>query len=485
MSDSKTLHDILLEDFSLDLPIHGGTGKKASPIVITSPTLQEAVDVQMQVLRCLGMGRGVAWRVIEQEVLQSSAKTVSVGIETMQFTERKVTIRKEGCYFVLDALRPGANACSLPEPSGFRDPRSGFKLPYQLAWLHFQNATDDEPQYPGLGTSVAFGGLGIKATIYIYATAIPPPLDASVESERVIDEFQTAVGDALGMNEGATVLSSGLVSGTAGSPSFALAVLQLSDEAPSWVILTAREGFFVKARITCKGKDSHILQMAQESIGALMQEIHPDAGITAPDPAGAAVKAGILAGILRPVPDAGITAPDLAGAGQDSRGDALDRLLEEFRGLYLHMAAAGEMPRAFTGIKADGRQFVVVLDGLGFDHVQYRQFLAWLCMQESITSYAYARLVEAIDESDPDNPKVQIQLAICASSVSEDAGLKMTVDWLESGAIRYGKPVRHRHYNGYFAGLQRQAPELAPNQGPVFDALWQDLRKKAFWPGGQ
>ena len=452
--DTKTLHDLLLEDFGLSLPIHGGTGKKTSPVVITAPTLQEAIDVEMQVLRCLGMGRGVAWRLIEQEVVQSVDKAIRAGIETIQFTEREVAIQREGYYFVLDALTPGANASNLPEPSGFIDARSGIGLPYQLAWLHFKNATDNEPQHPGLGTTVAFGGLAIKGTIYIYASTDPPAIDASVESDRVIEEFRAALGDALRMNEGSTVRSSRMVSDTAGTPSFALAVLEQPDEATSWVILTARDGFFVKGRITCEGAEFRVHQMAHESIVALMNELHPEAGITAVD-------------LAEPAPYSG--------------GDAADRLLEEFRGWYLKMADAGNMPRAFTGIKADGRQFVVVLEGLGFDHVEYRQFLAWLCMRESIESYVYARPLQVIDESDAENPKVQIELALCASSASTDAALTMTADRLESGAIRYGNPVRHG-YDGPFAGLQRQAPELAPNQSRVFDELWQDLRTKAFWP---
>ncbi len=456
MPDTKTLHDLLLDDFGLDLPIHGGTGTKASPVVITSPTLQEAIDVQMQVLRCLGMGRRVAWRLLEQEVVQSVDRTVRAGIETIQFTEGEVAIQTEGFYFILNALTPGANACNLPEPSGFSDSRSGIRLPYQLAWLHFKSATDNEPQDPGLGTTVAFGGLAIKGTVYIYENADPPPIDASVESDCVIEEFRGVVGEALRMNEGSTVRSSRLVSGSAGAPFFALAVLDLPDEGTSWVILTARDGFFVKGRFTCEGAEFRVRQMAHESMVALMNEIHPQAGIT----------------VL-----------DLAERGQDSGDDAADRLLEEFRGWYLNMADAGNMPRAFTGIKADGRQFVVALDGLGFDHVQYRQFLAWLCLQESIESYVYARPVQALDESDPKDPKLQLELALCGSSTSKDAALTMTADRLESGAISYGKPVRHSHYDGPYAGLQRQPPELAPNQGQVFDELWRDLRKKAFWPG--
>jgi len=337
MSDAESLHDLLLADFGLDLPIQGGTGKKASPVVITSPTLQEAVDVQMQVLRCLGMGRRVAWRLIEQEVLQSADRTVRTGIETIALAGREFARQGENYYFVLEALRPEANACSLPEPSGFSDSRSGFKLPYQLAWLHFKNALDNESQNPGLGITAAFGGIAIKAHVYIYASIDPPAADAGVESDRVIEEFQRAVGDVLGMDERSTVRSSRFLGGSSGAPRFAMAALEQPEEQTSWVVLTVRDGYFVKGRITWQGEEACIDQMARQSIVALMNEIHPEASIT-------------LA--------------DLAEARQDAGDEPVDRLLNEFHEWYANMADAGNMPRAFTGIRADGRQFVVVLDRL-------------------------------------------------------------------------------------------------------------------------
>jgi hypothetical protein len=455
MSKSDSLHDLLLADFGLDLPILGGAGKKASPVVITSPTLQEAVDVQMQVLRCLGIGRRVAWRVVEQEVLQSADRTVRVGIETIQFTGQEFASLRESYYFILKAMRADATACSLPEPSGFSDSRSGIRLPYQLGWLHFKNAVDNEPQHPGLGTAAAFGGTAIKAHVYIYASVDPPAADAGVDSGRVIEELRRAVGDALGMDERSTVRSSRFVGNSSGAPRFAIAVLEQPEEQTSWVVLTVKGGYFVKGRITSQGEDACIHQMAHESIVALMNEIHPDASITL---------------------------SDLTEARQDAGEDPVDRLLNELHEWYASMADAGNMPRAFTGIKADGRQFVVVLDGLGLDHVQYRQFLAWLCVQESITSYAYAAPMQALDRSDPDNLKIQSELVICASSATKDAELILTADRLESGAIRYGEPVRYSDCGSVFAGLQRQAPELAPDQSQMFDELWQDLRMKAFWP---
>lgn len=280
MSDTETLHDFLLRDFEIDLPIHGGTGNKASPVVVTSPTLQEAVDVQMQVLRCLGIGRRIAWRVIEQEVVQSADKTVRVGIETIRFTEWEVEIQRESCYFVLDALRPEVTACRLPMPPGFSDLRSGITLPYQLGWVHLESVTDNEPQFSGLGSTVYFGGLAIKATVYVYASTDPPPTDANVESDRVIEEFRRAVIDALRINEGSTILSSRLVGGSSAAPSFALAVLEQPAEHMSWVLLSPRNGFFVKGRITCVGQEARVHRMAHESIVALMNEIHPEAAIT-------------------------------------------------------------------------------------------------------------------------------------------------------------------------------------------------------------
>ncbi len=455
MSDAVNLHDLLFEDFGVDLPIRGGAGEKTSPVIVSAPTLQAFVDVQMEVLRCIGLGRRVAWRLLEQEVLHSTERTVRAHIETIQFTELEIVTHRLGYHFVVESLVPGEDVNNLPEPIGFRDSRSKVRLPYQLGWLHFTNITDHESVTPGLGTSAAFAGLDIKATVYVYASADPPPLGVGVESERAIDEFRTAVGDVLRVNEGAEVNGSRFVHGAAGAPLFAVALLKLSDDVKTWVILTVKDGVFVKGRVTYSAEEFRVHQMALESIVALMSEIHADAGITA---------------------------SDVAEAGQDSDSDALALLFDEFRGWYLSMANAGEMPRALTAIKADGRKFVVVLEGLGFDHVQHQQFVAWLCGHESIEAYVHARPVQALDDSDSDKHEVQLRLFLSASSMTDDIALTMTASRSDSGAISYGEPVRHSGWDP-FVGLQRNAVELAPDQRAAFEDLWKILRAKAHWPG--
>ena len=273
MSDALTLRERLLRDFGVDLPIHGGTGRRDAPIVVSTADLQSAVDVQMTAIGCFGKGRGIAWRLVEQEIVDAGLRTVRVGIETVEIGERDVTTQQEACYFALDAMPTNGTVMSLPAPSGFVDPSSGLRLPYQLGWLQFDGSTDNEPAHPGLGWSVAYGGLGIQATVYAYdqGKAIEPN---DLESERVQGEFRTAVEGVLGVNPGASVVKQGLIGDASARGRFLLAVLELPEEKLSAALLTVRNGYFVKARLTWQAKEAEIHRMAQETIGAIIDAVH-------------------------------------------------------------------------------------------------------------------------------------------------------------------------------------------------------------------
>ena len=73
MSKTQSLRERLLETFGVDLPIRGGPGLESAPIVVTAADLQAAVDVEMQVLHCMGKGSRAAWRLIGQEVVAPEA----------------------------------------------------------------------------------------------------------------------------------------------------------------------------------------------------------------------------------------------------------------------------------------------------------------------------------------------------------------------------------------------------------------------------
>jgi hypothetical protein len=279
MSETETLRELLLTDLSTDLPIRGGSGSKAAPIVVTSPGLQPAVDAQMEVLRCLGAGRRVAWRLTGQEVVVPEQKLVRAAIETVAFADREVVTQQEGLYFVVEALPAHATTTSLPAPSGFVDPRSGVPLPYQLGWLHLSGATDNEPDNPGLGWTVAYDALAIKGIVCVYDQRARLTSD-DVGSDRVIEEFRTAVGEALGVNPGAEVKHQAMFRDPSGRGRCLLAILDVPGDSMSAVLLSARNGCFVKARVTFDATERHFGRMAHESMEAFVDAVRPGPAMT-------------------------------------------------------------------------------------------------------------------------------------------------------------------------------------------------------------
>ncbi len=104
MPEPASLHEFLTREFGVDLPIRGGPGTQAAPIIVTTTDLQQAVDVQMQVLQLLAKARQVAWRLTAQEVVAHVGRTVQTTIETVAYANSQVVTQREAIHFLLEAL---------------------------------------------------------------------------------------------------------------------------------------------------------------------------------------------------------------------------------------------------------------------------------------------------------------------------------------------------------------------------------------------
>lgn len=274
MPTTKPLREQLRAAFGVDLPVRGGRGTAAAPIVIAAAQLQEAVDVQMQVLACLGMGSGAAWRLVGQEVVAPRERLVRAIVESIVMQDDEATTRHEAIYFIVEALPPGAAATALPSPSGFVDPRSGVRLPRQLGWLHLRGATDNEPHHPGLGFTVAYESRGMHGTVSVYDRQECRESD-DVDSERVVDEFRAAVAGVIGANPGARIRHQALFKDSHGDGRCLLAILDLPDATMSAVLLTVAGGCFVQARLTFDATDRESGRMAHETMEAFVDAVRP------------------------------------------------------------------------------------------------------------------------------------------------------------------------------------------------------------------
>jgi len=270
MSATESLRERLRRQFGVDLAIRGGVGLETAPIVVTADALQDAVDVQMQVLRCLARAGGAAWRLVGQRVV--GPRLVRAVVETLTVKDDEVVGRQEAIHFALDALPADMATTSLPAPSGFVDPRSGVRLPYQLGWLHLAAAIDNEPAEPGLGWSVAYDSPGVQATVYVYGRG-ECRVSGNLESERVIDEFRSAVSDALAVNPGAEIKHQALFKDESGRGRCLLAILDLPGDSMSGVLLSLQKGRFVKACMTFDASVRECGRMAHESMEAFVDAV--------------------------------------------------------------------------------------------------------------------------------------------------------------------------------------------------------------------
>jgi len=272
MSATESLRARLYRQFGVDLAIRGGIGLETAPIVVTAETLQDAVDVQVQVLHCLARGGGTAWRLIGQEVV--GPRLVRTVIDALALKNDEVFGRQEAIHFVLEALPADMATASLPAPSGFVDPRSGVRLPYQLGWLHLAAAIDNEPDEPGLGWSLAYDSPGVQGTVYIYGRGERQD-SGDVVSERVIEEFRSAVAGALTVNPGAEIKHQVLLKDESGLGRCLLAILDLTGDSMSGVLLTLQKGHFVKACMTFDASVQEFGRMAHESMEAFVDAVRP------------------------------------------------------------------------------------------------------------------------------------------------------------------------------------------------------------------
>lgn len=96
-----TLKDLLEQDFGQPLPISGGDGNSIdNPIIIHRTPMNDYVGVEYYILKCLGIGRRIKWKMLGQMLLENDGKKIDqIKIETEELTETQVITTVENYYF--------------------------------------------------------------------------------------------------------------------------------------------------------------------------------------------------------------------------------------------------------------------------------------------------------------------------------------------------------------------------------------------------
>lgn len=99
--NSINLRELLKKDFGMDFPISGGLGNsKESPIIIHYQKPNDYVGVEYGVLRCLGAGRKIEWKILDQALIDYNGREIDqIKIEAKKTTETEIITQVENYYF--------------------------------------------------------------------------------------------------------------------------------------------------------------------------------------------------------------------------------------------------------------------------------------------------------------------------------------------------------------------------------------------------
>jgi hypothetical protein len=95
------LRKLLKADFDIDFPISGGTGNSIdNPIIIQRAKPNDYTSVEYGILKCLGVGRGIEWKLSKQELIHQNEKRFDkISIEIKEMTDTEVITTIENYYF--------------------------------------------------------------------------------------------------------------------------------------------------------------------------------------------------------------------------------------------------------------------------------------------------------------------------------------------------------------------------------------------------
>lgn len=96
-----TLKELIKLDFGVELPISGGFGNSlTSPIIIHRIGINDYIGTETFILKCLGKGRGIEWKILSQELQHDNEAIIDkIKIETIELTENESITQIENYYF--------------------------------------------------------------------------------------------------------------------------------------------------------------------------------------------------------------------------------------------------------------------------------------------------------------------------------------------------------------------------------------------------
>ena len=278
-----TMKDMLHRDFGFELPISGSfpdLATRPNPVTIHSSDPAKIIDSMYFVVHGMSLGLsealasksasgqpvGVLWRPHPDGWWEyhPTDKVYSFRFERKELTDAEIVNSTIRFYFnISDDYRD-----NTPALSGSQLPRVRFQdfwLPRVIGWLHYQDEkTVDyakEHDRPDLGVGLAFGALGIKATIYIY----PVPEHFRGDADVLRTEFEQSVDNVEKVTSNIEARPEKSI-----KHGFFERSWMMGEEAESETALgiAIKKGYFVKYRVTWV-RDVELDQAAVEFVNSL------------------------------------------------------------------------------------------------------------------------------------------------------------------------------------------------------------------------
>ncbi|MDD3936164.1 hypothetical protein [Rhodoferax sp.] len=160
------IRELLKRDFGIEVRISAGTGHRDDPFVVENCGAEDAALTQVQLLRGIARELGELWRIIEWKLCEVDSTTEVMRIHTTRFTPTQIETETRGIYF--DTRLVVGAPCLLHPLTSWRGPPGSPVLPYELGWLHFNEAVNNAPFAETFDQTIFYSGDGAKASVYVY-----------------------------------------------------------------------------------------------------------------------------------------------------------------------------------------------------------------------------------------------------------------------------------------------------------------------------
>ena len=141
----------------------------------------------------------------------------------------------------------------------------------------------------------------------------------------------------------------------------------------------------------------------------------------------------------------------------------------------------GRLPRTVTGVSVDGKQFLLIVEELNFNHVERHKFIKTVLESEKSTAFAYGSLVIATttDESNEFEEQLEIVAAnsrryICGSwrVIRDSDGFAMELQHLCDS--ERDNPEKYP-----LAWFLTDAPVVSKSERLRYETIWSHIRNDA------